>query len=356
MPATDDIQLSERAQAVLSGLIHRYVDDGIPVGSRTLAKETNLSLSSATIRNVMADLEDLGLIQAPHTSSGRIPTVKGYRFFINGILKVGPTDSRSVGKISKRLGSASGPGSILASATEMLSQITSYAGIVSTPDTRQARIRHIEFIKLSGQRVLAILVTDDGRVQNKVLWAHREYSESELIEATNYFNGEYSAKTLDGVRTQLLLHMKRDRKSMHREMRTAVSMAGQLFDGDHDVAENVLVRGENNLLSIPDFSEMDKLKALFDAFKTKQILFDLLQKSMFAGGVNIFIGEESGYEPFQDCSVISAPYLVDNKRVGVLGVIGPTRMQYEEVISTVNVTAKLLGSALSAQSSRSHSQ
>ena len=355
MPATDDIQLSERARAVLSGLIHRYVDDGIPVGSRTLAKETNLSLSSATIRNVMADLEDLGLIQAPHTSAGRIPTVKGYRFFINGILKVGPTCNRSVGKISKRLVSASGPGSILTRATEMLSHITSYAGIVSIPDTRQAHIRHIEFIKLSDQRVLSILVTDDGRVQNKVLWAHREYSESELIESTNYFNSEYSTRTLEDVRAQLIFHMKQDRKSMHREMRTAVSMAGQLFDGDNDVAENVLVRGENNLLSIPDFSEMDKLKALFDAFKTKQILFDLLQKSMFAGGVNIFIGEESGYEPFQDCSVISAPYIVDNRRVGVLGVIGPTRMQYEEVISTVDVTAKLLGSALSAQSSRTHS-
>ncbi len=355
MPATDDIQLSERARAVLSGLIHRYVDDGIPVGSRTLAKETRLSLSPATIRNVMADLEEIGLIRAPHTSAGRIPTVKGYRFFINAILKVGPTDRRSVGKISRSLTSVSGAGSVLASATEILSQITSYAGIVSIPDTRQAHIRQIEFIKLSGQRVLAILVTDDGRVQNKVLWAHREYSKSELVEATNYFNDEYSAKTLEGVRAQLLLHMKQDRKSMHREMRMAVSMAGQLFDGDHDVAENVLVRGENNLLSVPDFAELDKLKALFDAFKTKQILFDLLQKSMFAGGVNIFIGEESGYESFQDCSVISAPYIVDDRRVGVLGVIGPTRMQYEEVISTVDITAKLLGSALSAQSSAPHS-
>ena len=352
MPASDDIQLSERARAVLSGLIHRYIDDGIPVGSRTLAKETNLSLSSATIRNVMADLEDLELIQAPHTSAGRIPTVKGYRFFINGILKVGPMNIRSFGKISKRLGSVSDPNSILTSATEMLSQITSFAGIVSTPDNRQAHFRHIEFIKLSDLRVLAILVTDDGQVQNKVLWAHREYSESELIEATNYFNSEYSAMTLEGVRAQLILHMKQDRKSMHREMRTAVKMAGQLFDGDIHISETVLVRGENNLLSIPGFSELDKLKALFDAFKAKQVLFDLLQKSMFSGGVNIFIGEESGYEPFQDCSVISAPYVVDNRRVGVLGVIGPTRMQYEEVISTVDVTAKLLGSALSAHTPR----
>lgn len=352
MSDSENIDLSERARAVLSGLIYRYIDDGIPVGSRTLARQTSLSLSPATIRNVMADLEDLGLIQAPHTSAGRIPTVKGYRFFVNGILEVGPIDSRALRQISAKLVSVSDPNSILANATEMLSQITSFAGIVSIPDTRQAHIRQIEFIKLSDQRVLAILVTDDGQVQNKVLGAHREYSESELVEATNYFNGEYSAKTLSGVRAQLIVHMQQDRKTMHREMRTAVNMAGQLFDDDNHNSENVLVSGENNLLSIPDFSELHKLKALFDAFKTKQVLFDLLQKSMFTEGVNIFVGEESGYEPFKDCSVISAPYVVDNRRVGVLGVIGPTRMQYEEVISTVDVTAKLLGSALSAHSTQ----
>ena len=343
--------LSERAKAVLNGLVQRYINDGTPVGSRTLAKHTELSLSSASIRNVMSDLEDYGLIQAPHTSAGRIPTAKGYRFFINGLLEAAPINKQSLESMSSRFQGIADPNSILSSATEMLSQITSFAGIISTPDHGKAHIRQIEFLKLSEQRVLAILVTEDGQVQNKVLSAHRDYSDSELVEAANYFNAKYSTKSLDGVRSQLFAHMKLDRKSMHREMRTAVSMAGQLFDEDQS-ADHILVSGENNLLSIPEFSELNRLKQLFDTFKTKQVLFDLLQKSMFTEGVNIFIGEESGYEPFRDCSVIAAPYEIDHQKVGVLGVIGPTRMQYDEVISAVDVTARLVGSALSAQGSQ----
>jgi heat-inducible transcriptional repressor len=347
-----NVNLSERAQSVLIGLIRRHIDDGSPIGSRTLAKETDLALSSATIRNVMADLEDYGLIHAPHTSAGRVPTIKGYRFYINSLLKAGPLDNQSVKQMTDRLSGMSDPNSILAGATEMLSQITSFAGIVSTPNTENAHIRQIEFLKLSDQRVLVILITDDGQVQNKVLNAHREYSESELIEAANYFNSEYSTKPLHGVREELYSHMNSDHKSMHREMRTAVKIAGQLLDdNDHQGSENVLVSGENNLLSIPEFSELTRLRELFDTFKTKQVLFDLLQKSMFTEGVKIFIGEESGYEPFRDCSVIAAPYEVDHKRVGVLGVIGPTRMQYDEVISAVDITARLVGNALSIQNS-----
>jgi heat-inducible transcriptional repressor len=344
--------LSERAQSVLVGLVRRYIQDGSPVGSRTLAKQTELSLSPASIRNVMSDLEDYGLIHAPHTSAGRIPTAQGYRFFINGLLKAGPINRQSMESMSGRFEGVADPNSILAGATEMLSQITSFAGIVSTPDHGKSHIRQIEFLKLTEQRVLAILVTEDGQVQNKVLSAHRDYSDSELVEAANYFNAEYSSKSLDGVRSQLFAHMKLDHKSMHREMRTAIKMAGQLFDDEEHSADNVLVSGENNLLSIPEFTELNKLKQLFDTFKTKQVLFDLLQKSMNTEGVNIFIGEESGYEPFRDCSIIAAPYEVDHQKVGVLGVIGPTRMQYEEVISAVDVTARLVGSALSAQGSQ----
>ncbi len=336
---------------VLSGLVRRYIHDGNPVGSRTLAKQSELSLSAASIRNVMADLEDYGFIQAPHTSAGRVPTAKGYRFFINGLLKAGSMNRSSLNSMTARLQGISDPKTILSSATEMLSQITSFAGIVSTPDQNRSHIRQIEFLKLSDQRVLAILVTEDGQVQNKVLSAHREYTESELIESANYFNSQYSTKSLEGVRAELLSHMQSDHQNMHAEMRTAVNMAGQFFNEDES-AENVLVSGEHNLLAIPEFSELDQLKELFDTFKTKQVLFDLLQKSMFAEGVNIFIGEESGYRPFRDCSVIAAPYEVDNERVGVLGVIGPTRMQYEEVISAVDVTAKLLGSALSSHHSQ----
>lgn len=356
-------QLSERAELVLKGLISLYISDGNPVGSRTLSKETDLALSPATIRNVMADLEEHGLIEAPHTSAGRIPTQRGYRFFINGLLNVAPMetgamdkvinkamDKQALGEIEERILGVTDPKSILTVATEMLSEITSFAGIVSVPGKSRAHIRQIEFLRLSRQRVLAILITEDGQVQNNILSTHRQYSESELVEAANYFNALYASRTLRGVRAELLAHMRQDRRSMHREMRTAISIARRFFDDDdmEDDRENVLVSGENNLLSIPDFGELEKLKQLFDTFKTKQVLFDLLQKSMFADGVNIFIGEESGYRMFRECSVIAAPYKVDNQKVGVLGVIGPTRMNYDEVISAVDITAKLLGSALSA--------
>ncbi len=347
-------ELNQRAESVLKGLIGLYISDGNPVGSRTLAKKTNLALSAATIRNVMADLEAHGLIAAPHTSAGRIPTQRGYRFFINGLLNVEPPDGEARSQIEDRMRGVDIGGydrkSILAGAAEMLSQITSFAGIVSIPGQSQAHIRQIEFLRLSQRRVLAILITEDGQVQNRILSLEREYSESELVDAAGYFNASYSARTLRAVRVELLAHMQRDRRSMHREMRTAINIAQRLFAHDDavDDDEKVLVSGENNLLSIPDFGELEKLKELFDTFKTKQVLFDLLQKSMFADGVNIFIGEESGYGIFRDCSVIAAPYAVDNQKVGVLGVIGPTRMNYDEVISAVDITAKLLGGALSA--------
>ena len=348
MTSPQSTTLNERTQSVLNWLVSKYIEEGTPVGSRTLARDTDLSLSPATIRNVMSDLESYGLISAPHTSAGRVPTAQGYRFFINSVLKTRPINQQAVENLTDRFDGVTDPNKILSSATELLSQITSFAGIVSTPDSSAVNIRQIEFLKLSEQRVLAILVTEDGQVQNKVLSAHREYSETELVEAANYFNAEYSTKSLDGVRAQLADHMTRDRSSMHREMRTVVNMAGQFFSDDTVNKDNVLVSGENNLLAIPEFGELDKLRSLFDTLKTKQVLFDLLQKSMYTEGVNIFIGEESGYESFRDCSVIAAPYHVDNKRVGVLGVIGPTRMQYEEVISAVDVTAKLVGSALSS--------
>ncbi len=350
MPEQPTFELNDRAERVLKVLIGLYVSDGNPIGSRTLSRQQGLALSPATIRNVMADLEEHGLIDAPHTSAGRVPTQKGYRFFINSLLNVRPMNQHAFSQIKKRIGGVTDPKSILTGATEMLSQITSFAGIVSLPGKSHVHIRQVEFLRLSRQRVLAILITEDGQVQNKILSTHRQYSEPELIEAANYFNALYSHCTLHGVRAKLLAHMCQDRRNMQREMRTALSIAQGLFsDDDADDGEgNVLVSGENNLLSIPDFGELEKLKQLFDTFKTKQVLFDLLQKSMFTDGVNIFIGEESGYQMFRDCSVIAAPYKVDNQNVGVLGVIGPTRMNYDEVISVVDVTAKLLGSSLSA--------
>ena len=346
------IELSQRAEQVLIGLVSRYISDGTPVGSRTLSRETDLALSPATIRNVMSDLEDLGLIEAPHTSAGRVPTRRGYRIFINCLMSTGELENSPLHVLREDyrevFNGISDPHSILTSATEMLSQITSFAGVVSTPSKTGSEFRQIEFLKLSQDRVLAILITTDGQVQNRVLSTRREYSESELVEAANFFNASYTSWILDDVRNDLARHMRNEHRDMHREMRTAIRMAGQLFDDDVEKdQESVLVSGENNLLAIPDFSELEKIKQLFDTFKTKQILYDLLQKSMDASGVQIFIGEESGYKMLADCSVIAAPYEVDQQRVGVLGVIGPTRMHYDEVISAVDITARLLGSALS---------
>jgi len=348
MSDNDELPLSARAELVLTGLISKYISDGCPVGSRTLSRETDLGLSPATIRNVMSDLEEHGLIEAPHTSAGRVPTPKGYRFFINCMMDAGSINQESLTDYDNAFSGISDPKSILTSATEMLSQITSFAGMVSTPSKTNIKFRQIEFLKLSQKKVLAILVTNDGQVQNRVLSTSKEYNDSELVEAANFFNATYGAWSLDEVRADLARHMRVDHRNMHREMRTAIRMAGELFESENEPeAESVLVSGENNLLAVPDFSELEKIKQLFDTFKTKQVLYDLLQKSMTTAGVQIFIGEESGYKILEDCSVIAAPYEVDSKRVGVLGVIGPTRMHYDEVISAVDITAKLLGSALS---------
>ena len=314
-----------------------------------LSRETTLSLSPATIRNVMSDLEENGLIEAPHTSAGRVPTQKGYRFFIDCMMSAGKIDDPALQQYQDAFTGIADPKSILTNATDLLSQITSFAGVVSTPSKTAGKFRQMEFLKLSEQRVLAILITTDGQVQNRVLVVDRQYAEGELVEAANFFNATYGSWGLDDVRVDLTRHMESDHRNMHREMRTAIKMAGQLFDEDPEAEnESVLVSGENNLLAVPDFAELEKIKQLFDTFKTKQVLYELLQKSMSASGVQIFIGEESGYKILADCSVIAAPYEVDSERVGVLGVIGPTRMQYDEVISAVDITARLLGSALSS--------
>ena len=343
--------LNERAIFVLDKLVRHYIDDGAPVGSRTLSKLPAMGLSSATIRNVMADLEESGFIHSPHTSSGRIPTAKGYRFFINSLLRVDSVDSKSYQQISGRFEGVADPLSILVNATELLSQITSFAGILSTPDVSSTCIRQIELIKLSRNRVLAILVTEDGQVQNKVLSTEIEYTSSDLVDAVNYFNQKYSSKCISVVRRKLLALMKKDRKKMNREMSTAVKMASKLLEQNSATSEDVLISGESNLLSIADFTEINRLRTLFETFRTKKILLDLLQGSLSGSGITIYIGEESGIEPLRDCSLISAPYKQDNQIVGVLGVIGPTRMHYEEVINTVDITAQIVSNALSMQHS-----
>lgn len=340
--------LTDRAETLLKALIQRYIDDGQPVGSRTLAKEAGLELSPATVRNVMADLEEMGLLESPHTSAGRVPTQIGYRMFVDSMMTVRPLEETAVEHIEGRLQSGD-PDSdhLLMAASSLLSQITRFAGVVLVPGYQHSRLKRIEFLGLSSQRVLAILVTDDGRIQNRVVFTDREYSPSDLVQAANYFNDRFADHPMEHVRTKLLQGLQRDNDEMERLMRMATEMAGRLFEQDGSDTEEVVVSGEENLLNVPDLCDLDTLRKIFEAFKTKHDLLHLLDKSLTASGINVFIGDESGYSALHDCSVVTAPYEVDGRCVGVLGVVGPTRMAYADVIPVVDVTARLLGSALS---------
>jgi len=302
----------------------------------------------------MSDLEELGLIHAPHTSAGRVPTGLGYRLFVDYLLTVEPLKEEAVDSIQTRLASESDPRVLLSTASEMLSNVTHFAGLILIPGQENARLRQIEFLKLPSNRVLTILVTDDGRVQNRVIPTDREYSSSELTEAANYFNGAYSGSTLAKVRRMLLGEMKTDSDRMHDITKTAVAMAGKMFDQEEQDKDDVVLSGEENLLSIPDLCQIDTLQKLFDAFKTKQDLLDLLDRSMRVNGISIFIGGESGYKALNDVSVITAPYQTGGAVVGTIGVIGPTRMNYEQVIPIVDVTARLLSGALSGAQLSEH--
>jgi len=341
--------LNPRAEILLKALIERYISDGQPVGSRTLAKDLGNELSSATIRNVMADLEELGLIRSPHTSAGRVPTPLGYRIFVDTLLKVQPLDLSQVQRLEGELSAAPDPNQLVESASSLLSQVTRMAGVVMVPRQEQTELRQIEFLQLSANRVLAILVTRDGRVHNRVIITERRYSAAELVEAANYFNDTYAGRSLAEVKQVLVAAMQQDSDAMQQAMRTAMAMARQMFTDDREEGPELVVSGESNLLDVPELGDVRKLRLLFNAFNTKRDLLHLLDQCLRSSGVQIFIGDESGYQALEECSVIAAPYRVDGRIVGMLGVVGPTRMPYERVIPLVDVTARLLGGALSAE-------
>ncbi|MFT5608871.1 MAG: heat-inducible transcriptional repressor [Parvicella sp.] len=325
------------------------MQSGTPVGSTTLAKSKELQVSSATVRNVMSDLEQLGLIRAPHTSAGRIPTSAGYRLYINSMLNSQSLEAATSSQVQQMLDQTNDPKELIQNASMVLSKLTSFAGVVSMPDSDYSHFRQIEFLRLSQQRILAILVTDDGMVENKVIKAGQDYTDSELVQAANYFNDAYARRSMLEVRQDLLSKMQLDSNSMHQAMQTAVEMAQGLLEDKPGDSGEVLVSGEEKLMNLPDFEQTDQLKGVLDTFHTKRVLLDLVSKSLNGEGVSIYIGEESGYEALESCSVVAMPYEKEGQRVGVLGVVGPTRMPYEQVVSVVDVTAKLLSSALSEQ-------
>ena len=341
-----ELNLDERSETLLRMLIARFIDQGHPVGSRTLSHEPGLHLSAATIRNVMADLEEMGLIQSPHTSAGRVPTPLGYRLFIDSLLTIKPLRRAKTEEIKYRLNEENDAKELMTVASNLLSEVTQFAGIVFLPNTSIAKFRQIEFVSLSSNRLLVILVTEDGQVQNRVIPNGRDYSASELTEAANFFNQTYRGKPLSTVRENLLNEMKHDSEQINKLMQTAISIANSVFDRDEKSEEDVVVSGEANLLNVPDFAAIEKIRKIFETFKTRHSLLNLLDQSIKARGVSIFIGTESGYEGLDDCSVITAPYEVEGQSLGAIGVIGPTRMPYDRVIPIVDVTAKMLGNAL----------
>jgi heat-inducible transcriptional repressor len=341
--------LDDRAKSLLKTLVERYIADGQPVGSRTLSRASGLELSPATIRNVMADLEDLGLIASPHTSAGRVPTARGYRLFVDTMLTSRPLD---LSNMPAEVAAAQAqlhpdqPQRVIAQAAQLLSSLSSFVGVVTAP--RKASVfHHIEFLRLGERRVLVILVAPDGDVQNRVIFTARDHTQGELVEATNYINTHYAGLSIEDVRERLKHEIEALRGEIAALMQAAVQ-AGT--DALAESVDNVVVSGERNLLGVQDFgNDMSSLRRLFDMFEHKTELMRLLDNSSRAEGVRIYIGGESQVVPFEELSVVTAPYEVDGRVVGTLGVIGPTRMAYERMIQIVDITSRLVGNVLSAK-------
>ena len=335
--------MDKRAQILLKTLVEHYISDGQPIGSRTLLQHSGLDVSPATIRNVMSDLEQLGFIASPHTSAGRVPTQKGYRLFVDSLLTVQPLGSQAVQQLKSGLSSPN-PNELINSAADMLSQLTQFAGLVMIPKRKRIAFKHLEFLPLSETRVLVIIVTSDGNVQNRIILADKPYSSSELTQASNYFNSHYAGQTFEEVQQKLHSELQQMQSDMNRLMSAALAASSSQAKGDKD---GVIIAGERNLLQVDELStNVTSLRKLFELFERRTSLMQLLDNSQHAEGIQIFIGGESGYLALDECSMITAPYEADGQVVGTLGVIGPTRMAYERVIPIVDVTAKLLSNAL----------
>ena len=338
--------LDERARTLLKALVERYIADGQPVGSRTLSRASGLDLSPATIRNVMADLEDLGLIASPHTSAGRIPTARGYRLFVDTMLTAQPFAlSMAESPLENQL-QPDQPQRVIANAAQLLSSLSSFVGVVTAP-RKVSVFHHIEFLRLSERRVLVILVAPDGDVQNRVILTAHDYTQSQLVEASNYLTAQYAGLTIEEVRERLKSEVDALRGEIAALMQAAVQTGA---DAMQDNQEQVVISGERNLLTVQDFSsDMGSLRKLFDLFEQKTQLMRLLDVSSRAEGVRIYIGGESMVVPFEELSVVSAPYEVNGQVVGTLGVIGPTRMAYDRMIQIVDITSRLVSNALSVK-------
>jgi heat-inducible transcriptional repressor len=339
---TDD-RFDERAQRLFKMLVELYLADGTPVASRTLASQPGVDLSSATVRNIMADLESRGLVVSPHTSAGKMPTTQGLRLFVDTLLSVEPLDEFSVARLQSELHPDLSPGELVENASQVLSKITRMAGLVTLPRRELVSLRQVEFLPLSDRRVLVILVVNEREVQNRVIHTDRDYSESELAQAANFINRRFAGQSMFAVRRSLLESMQQDKDRMDQLMQAAIDVATKAFTLD-DEGQDYVVAGETHLLESQ--SKVDTVRQLFDAFSRKRDLLHLLDRCLASDGVQLFIGDESGYRALDDYTLVTAPYQIKGTVAGVLAVIGPTRMSYQRVIPIVDITARVLGAAM----------
>jgi heat-inducible transcriptional repressor len=339
-------QLNERAALLLKKLVYSYIADGQPVGSKKLADDADLNISSATVRNVMSGLEKKGLIVSPHTSAGRIPTEQGYRLFVDSMLEVEPLSKSLLSRLKQELDADQNTDSLISQASQLVSELTHMAGIITVPKASHATLRHIEFLPLSDQRILAIMVINEREVQNRVLHMQRSYSTTELLEAANFLNQNFCGKDIYQVRETMLRSMQQTREHIDAIMQTAIEVADATFSETLKSRDDYLVQGEANLVRYGEGFDRNLLTQLLEVFDHKREMLGLLDRCIQADGVKVFIGNEAGFKGLGDCSVITAPYSAKGEPLGVLGVIGPARINYNKVIPVVDVTAKLLGEAL----------
>ncbi len=336
----NETPVNQRAQQILKILVERYIQDGQPIGSKTIAEEYALGLSSATIRHILADLEEAGYLASPYTSAGRIPTSQGYRLFVNSLLTAKPFGEADIHELQSQFNPDMALSHLLQSASTVLSSLTQLTGVVALPRRNKIQLRQVEFLPLSSNRVLVILVLNNREVQNRIIYTDRVYSPSELQQTANYINTKFIGKDLLAIRHEMSIALRADRDNMALLIQAALDLDAQQNNKDY------LIAGQNNLLNYSRDADLERLRLLFDAISQKQEILNLLDQALEAEGVQIFIGKESGYQAFDDCSIVTQSYSVDGQIVGSLGVIGPKRMPYERVISAVDITAKLLSAAL----------
>jgi heat-inducible transcriptional repressor len=341
--------MNERAQILLKTLVEYYIREGHPAGSSTLARESKLDISSATIRNVIAELERSGLVHSPYTSSGRIPTAKGYRLFIDNLLTIKPLPETQVRNVTEQISKEADTKGMLEAASNILSGVTKLAGVVTLPSHKQSILRQIEFIRISDERVLAILVFSDRDIQNRMINTTRPYTSDELQRLANCLNTEFLGKDIKEVRSAIVKEMEDTKANMDRIMLHAIEMANQVFQNEdylNSSSSDYVIAGEINLMSYEEMADINRLRQLFEAFNEKRSILQLLDHSLKAPGVQIFIGKESGFDALDDCSLVTATYSANEGVLGALGVIGPTRMAYDRIIPIVDFTAKVLGTVL----------